>query len=331
MGVTMAGIRSIATYFPKNRVDNEELIKRFGLSTEFLMDKVGVVTRAVADRGESTSDMCSAAAKLLFDKNPALDPSVVDLLVVCTQNPDYRLPHTSALLQDRLNLSNSVAAFDINLGCSGYVYCLAVCKALIESVGFENVVLLTADPYSKILDPEDSSSAAVFGDAATATWLSNRADNTIGLFTFGTDGSRAADLMVKGGGIRFPFFGPGNNPSGEGSEDPFLRMNGKRLFRFIKKTVPNDVRKCLEKNKTRIEEIDYFVFHQASKYAVDTLRKDLNLEESKVVSDMLNSGNTISSSIPGVLQTVLEKEGPGKKIILSGFGVGLSWASCLIY
>ncbi|MBW2172380.1 MAG: ketoacyl-ACP synthase III, partial [Deltaproteobacteria bacterium] len=325
MGVTMAGIKSIATYFPKNRVENEELIRRFGLSTEFLMDKVGVASRAIADRGETTSDMAFAAAQLLFKKNPALDPSAVDLLVVCTQNPDYRLPHTSALLQDRLNLPNSVAAFDINLGCSGYVYSLAVCKSLIESLGFENVVLLTADPYSKVLDPKDSSSAAVFGDAATATWLSNRADNTIGLFTFGTDGSRAADLMIRGGGVKFPFFGPGNNPTGEGLEDPFLRMNGKRLFRFIKKTVPNDVRMCIKKNKARFEEIDYFIFHQASKYAIDSLREDLNLEESKVVCNMLHSGNTISSSIPWVLQTVLEKEGSGKKIILSGFGVGLSW------
>ena len=327
----MAGIRSIATYFPKKRVGNEELIKRFGLSTEFLTEKVGVETRAIADREETTSDMCFAAARLLLDKNPALDPSAVDLLVVCTQNPDYRLPHTSALLQDRLNLPNSVAAFDVNLGCSGYVYCLAVCKSLIESLGFKNVVLLTADPYSKILDPEDSSSAAVFGDAATATWLSDRAENTIGLFTFGTDGSRAADLMIRGGGVKFPFFGPGNNPSKEGMEDPFLRMNGRRLFRFIKKTVPNDVKKCLEKNGTRIEEIDYFIFHQASKYAVDSLREDLGLEESRVVCDMLHSGNTISSSIPWVLQTVLEKGGSGKKILLSGFGVGLSWGSCLIY
>ena len=327
----MAGIRSIATYFPKNRVGNEELIKRFGLSTEFLTEKVGVETRAIADREETTSDMCFAAARLLLDKNPALDPFAVDLLVVCTQNPDYRLPHTSALLQDRLNLPNSVAAFDVNLGCSGYVYCLAVCKSLIESLGFKNVVLLTADPYSKILDPEDSSSAAVFGDAATATWLSDRAENTIGLFTFGTDGSRAADLMIRGGGIKFPFFGPGNNRPKEGVEDPFLRMNGRRLFRFIKKTVPNDVKKCLKKNGTRIEEIDYFIFHQASKYAVDSLREDLGLEESRVVCDMLHSGNTISSSIPWVLQTVLEKGGSGKKILLSGFGVGLSWGSCLIY
>jgi 3-oxoacyl-[acyl-carrier-protein] synthase-3 len=327
----MAGIRSIATYFPKNRVGNEELIKRFGLSTEFLKEKVGVETRAIADRGETTSDMCFAAAKLLFGKNPGLEPSAVDLLVVCTQNPDYRLPHTSALLQDRLNLPNSVAAFDVNLGCSGYVYCLAVCKSLIESLGFKNVVLLTADPYSKILDPKDSSSAAVFGDAATATWLSGMAENTIGLFTFGTDGSRAADLMIRGGGVKFPCFGPGNKLPSEGLEDPFLRMNGKRLFRFIKKTVPNDVRKCLEKNGTRIDEVDYFIFHQASKYAVDSLREDLDLEESRVVCDMLHSGNTISSSIPWVLQTVLEREGSGKKILLSGFGVGLSWGSCLIY
>lgn len=327
----MAGIRSIATYFPKNRLSNEELIKRFGLSTEFLTEKVGVETRAIADREETTSDMCFAAARLLLDKNPALDPSAVDLLVVCTQNPDYRLPHTSALLQDRLNLPNSVAAFDVNLGCSGYIYCLAVCKSLIESLGFENVVLLTADPYSKILDPEDSSSAAVFGDAATATWLSDRAENTIGLFTFDTDGSRAADLMIKGGGVKFPFFGPGKSPSRKGVKDPFLRMNGKRLFRFIKKTVPDDVKKCLEKNGTRIEEIDYFIFHQASKYAIDSLREDLGLEESRVVCDMVHSGNTISSSIPWVLQTVLEQGGSGKKILLSGFGVGLSWGSCLIY
>jgi len=292
---------------------------------------VGVEMRAIADRGETTSDMCFAASKLLFEKNPALDPSAVDLLVVCTQNPDYKLPHTSALLQDRLNLPNSVAAFDVNLGCSGYVYCLAVCKSLIESLGFKNVVLLTADPYSKILHPEDSSSAAVFGDAATATWLSNAAQHTIGQFSFGTDGSRAADLMVKGGGTKFPFFVPGNNPSKEALEAPFLRMNGKRLFRFIKKTVPNDVKKCLQKNRLRIDEVDYFIFHQASKYAVDSLREDLHLDVSKVVCDMLLTGNTISSSIPSVLQTVLEQQGPGKKILLSGFGVGLSWGSCLIY
>jgi 3-oxoacyl-[acyl-carrier-protein] synthase-3 len=327
----MAGIKSIATYYPKNRLGNDELIRRFGFTTAFLMGKVGVASRAIADKGETTSDMCHAAAQLLFDKNPELDPSAVDLLVLCTQNPDYKIPHTSALLQDRLNLPNSVAAFDINLGCSGYVYCLAVCKSLIETLGFKNALLLTADPYSKVLDPDDSSTAAVFGDAATATWLGDKAENTIGLFTFGTDGSRAEDLMIKGGGVKFPFFGDGHNPSREELADPFIRMNGKRLYKFVRKTVPNDVRRCLEKNQTRIEEVDYFVFHQASKYTIDSLRGELGLEESKVVCDMLHSGNTISSSIPWVLQKILEKEGPGKKIILSGFGVGLSWGSCLIY
>ena len=329
----MPGIKSIATYYPKNRMDNEELAKRFGFTITFLLEKIGVATRFIADKDETTSDMCHAAARLLSEKNPGLDLSLVDLMVVCTQNPDYKIPHTSAILQDRLKLPNSVAAFDINLGCSGYVYSLAVCKSLMESLGFKNVLLFTADPYSKILDPEDSSTALLFSDAAAVTWLSNEAENSIGLFSFGTDGSGAGSLMIKGGGNKFPFLGKGfaSGGSHDKIEDPFLRMDGKKICKFVKNTVPDDVRKCLAKNKVDIEEIDYFIFHQASKYVIDGLKKWLNLEESKVLCHMLHSGNTVSSSIPGVLEGILEKEGSGKKIILSGFGVGLSWGSCLLY
>ncbi|MBW1741381.1 MAG: ketoacyl-ACP synthase III [Deltaproteobacteria bacterium] len=327
----MPGIKSIATYCPKNRIDNEELVKKFGFTITFLLEKVGVATRAIADAEETTSDMCCAAAQLLFEKNPEFDPSLVDLLIVCTQNPDYRIPHTSAILQDRLDLSNSVAAFDINLGCSGYLYSLAVCKSLIESLGFKNALLFTADPYSKVLDPDDSSTAPLFGDAATVTWLSNEAENSIGLFSFGTDGSGAESLMIKGGGVKFPFLGKGKDSLQDSMEDPFLRMDGRKICKFVKTTIPEDVKKCLAKNRVDIEEIDYFIFHQASKYIIDSLRKALNLEESKVLCRMLHSGNTVSSSIPAVLQTVLEDDGSGKKIILSGFGVGLSWGSCLLY
>lgn len=329
----MPGIKSIATYYPKNRMDNEELAKRFGFTITFLLEKIGVATRFIADTDETTSDMCHAAARLLFDKNPELDPSIVDLIVVCTQNPDYKIPHTSAILQDRLKLSNSVAAFDINLGCSGYVYSLAVCKSLIESLGFRNVLLFTADPYSKVLDPDDSSTALLFSDAAAVTWLSNEAENSIGLFSFGTDGSGAGSLMIKGGGVKFPFLRKGSASGGSQDrlEDSFLRMDGRKICKFVRNTVPDDVKKCLAKNNVDIEEIDYFIFHQASKYIIDCLRKWLNLEESKVLCHMLHSGNTVSSSIPGVLETILEKEGSAGKIILSGFGVGLSWGSCLLY
>lgn len=329
----MPGIKSIATYYPKNRMNNEELAKKFGFTITFLLEKIGVATRAIADAEETTSDMCCSAAQLLFEKNPELDLSQIDLIVVCTQNPDYRIPHTSAILQNRLNLSNSLAAFDINLGCSGYLYSLAVCKSLIESLDFKNVLLFTADPYSKVLDPDDSSTALLFGDAATVTWLSNEAENSIGLFSFGTDGSEAESLMIKGGGIKFPFLRKGTASCGlqDKLEDPFFRMDGRKVCKFVKKTIPEDVIKCLAKNKTDIEDVDYFIFHQASKYVIDSLRKELDLEESKVLCHLLHSGNTVSSSIPGVLQTVLEEEGHGKKILLSGFGVGLSWGSCLLY
>lgn len=327
----MTGIKSIATYYPKNWMNNEELAKKFGYTVSFLLEKVGVVTRAIADAEETTSDMCCSAAQLLFEKNPQLNPSIVDLLIVCTQNPDYKIPHTSAILQDRLNLRTSSAAFDISLGCSGYIYSLAVCKSMIETLGFKNVLLFTADPYSKILDPEDPSTALLFSDAATATWLSNDADNCLGQFSFGTDGSGAESLMIRGGGVKFPFWSKGKDFLLDKLEDPFLRMDGRKICKFMKRTVPQDVMNCLAKNRVSIDEIDYFVFHQASKYIIDSLRKQLNLDESKVVFQMMHSGNTVSSSIPGALQTVLEKDEGRRKIVLSGFGVGLSWGSCLLY
>lgn len=316
------GIAAIAEYLPSTVLGNPELVDRFGFEPEFLSQKIGIVERHIAGKEEAVSDMAVAAGEALFSSGVAA-PNDIDLVVVCTQNPDYRLPATANLVQHRLGLRTDVAAFDINQGCSGFVYGLGAVQAFMAQHQHKQALLITAEAYSKVMNPNDRATAPLFGDGAAATLIRQNGAGRIGRFVFGSDGSGAADLIVRGGGSRAPTL----PAEGEGA----LYMNGRAIYNFMMRRIPECIKDCLAANEVAIKDIDLFVFHQASRYMLDSLGAALELERRKLVIELDKIGNTVSSTIPMTLIRLERKGGLlGKRVVICGFGVGLSWAAAML-
>ncbi len=312
----MSVIRAIGTYLPEQIIGNDELIERFGWDRTFLEDKLGIHQRHIAAEDEGAADMGIAAAEDLFAKAPALQREDVQILIVCTQNPDYGLPHSSALVQDRLGLPTTTACFDVGLGCSGFVYGLAVVRGMLETLGLDNALLVTSDPYSKVIDPADRGTSPLFGDGAAATWITRAgAGGVVGEFSFGTDGSGARNLIVE--------------PDAEGRR--CLSMNGRSIFEFMLATVPADVNRVTAANGITPDDVELFLLHQASNHMLSYLVRRMALDPARVPIRIRDTGNLVSSSIPFLIAE-LAREGAlaGKTTLLSGFGVGLSWASTVV-
>lgn len=317
--MTGCGIADIAVYLPERVLENAELVQRFGFEPRFLDEKIGIRRRHIAGPEESVADMAVAAGRRLFERG-AVAPADIGVLVVCTQNPDYRLPTTANLVQDRLGLPHTVAAFDINQGCSGFVFGLSVVSAFMAANAIETGVLITSEAYSKVIDPRDRDTVPLFGDAATATLIRRGGAGQIGSGTFGSDGSGAAQLIVRGGGSRHP----DTLPVGEYA----LHMSGRAIFEFMMRRIPGDVRRCLERNGLALGDVDLFLFHQASRFMVRSLAKALDLPEEKVPVAVEETGNTVSSTLPILIDRLGGVPAlKGKTVLVSGFGVGLSWAS----
>ncbi len=315
----MVGIRHISTHLPETILGNEQIHERFEFPEGFLEKKVGVMERRIAGAMESTSDLAVKAGERLFAET-GLERKSIDLLVLCTQNPDYRLPHTSAILQDRLGLPKRVAAFDVNLGCSGFVYSLALMDGWMRSQECRNALLVTCDPYSKIMDPKDRATVPLFSDAATITHLTQDANNQLGKCVFGTDGSQAGALIVRNSGTKFE---PGAKAA--------LHMSGRTIYEYVLRNIPAVVTECLEKNNTDLEHVDYFILHQASAHMLEGLRNKLKIPEEKMVRNLAFVGNTVSSTIPMALEELMGRTDlKGKTVLLCGFGVGLSWAATVL-
>lgn len=316
------GIAAVASYLPEAVLTNDELVERFGFDRAFLDDKIGVRQRHVAAPDEAVSDMAVKAAESLLARTGAARGDI-ELLVLCTQNPDYRLPATANIVQNRLGLADTTAAFDFNQGCSGYVYGLAITHSMMLAQGFSTALLLTADGYTKVMDPGDRATAPLFGDGAAATLLTAGGAGRIGRFTFGSDGAGAGDLIVRGGGSRnprMPTTGPGA-----------LRMNGRAILKFMIKRVPADVDRCLELNGLARGDVDSFVFHQASGHMVNSLAREMDLPPGKVPVEIADCANTVSSTLPIVLERLSGADAlAGKTLLLCGFGVGLSWGSTVV-
>ena len=312
----MSVIRGIGTYLPEKTVGNDELIERFEWDREFLEVKLGIHQRHIAAEGEGASDMGVAAAEDLFAKCPHHRREDVQLLIVCTQNPDYGLPHTSALVQDRLGLPTTTACFDVGLGCSGFVYGLSIVHSMLETLNLTNALIVTSDPYSKVIDPADRGTSPLFGDGAAATWISRTgAGGQIGLFTFGTDGAGARNLIVE--------------PDADGVR--CLSMNGRAIFEFMLERIPGDLARCAESNGLTTDEIDLFLLHQASAHMLGYVTKRMKLDPARVPIRMQDTGNLVSSSIPFLIARLAgQGDLAGKTTLLSGFGVGLSWASTVV-
>ena len=331
-----AFVAAIEPALPEAVLDNEQLASEYkGWSAEKIYAKTGIRTRRIAAPGECASDLAVRAAQSLM-AHEGLDPASVDFLLYCTQTPDYILPTTACVIQQRLGLPTSCGALDFNLGCSGYVYGLGLAKALIESGQAQTILLLTADTYSKLLNPADKSVRTLFGDGAAATLVVAREQDTlVGPFVYGTDGAGAENLIVPTGGARRPVVPQAElvpDDSGNARTVNDLYMNGAEIFNFTLRMVPAAVEQLLVKARVGLEAVDLFVFHQANRFILDHLRRKMEIPLAKFVFAMEHVGNTVSSSIPIALRQA-EEQGqlaPGALVMLVGFGVGYSWGATLI-
>lgn len=323
-------IRAIDYYLPENKDYNDP--------NDRMTKKIGIEVKNFADSDEYASDLAVAAAFKLF-KSGNIAPSEIDFLLYCTQSPDYYLPTTACLIQDRLGLPTTCGALDINLGCSGYVYGLSLAKGLIESGLVRNVLFITSDTYSKYINTKDRSVKLLFGDAASATLVSasgDLQDSLIGPFSFGTDGKGAKHLIVHAGGLKEPITSESfieiEDEAGNTRSRSNLYMNGSEIFNFAMNQVPKAINGLLEKSKGTLEDFNYFVFHQANQYMLESLRRKMSIPKERFSINFSDCGNTVSSSIPIALYRDFQagKVKNGDRILLVGFGVGYSWGACSV-
>lgn len=331
----MAYIKAISYYLPERVVTNEELVREFPeWSVDKVAQKVGVDSRHLAAPGETAGDLAEKAALKLFEEYQ-IDPKSIDFLMLCTQSPDYFLPSTSCVLQHRLGIPTSAGAFDYNLGCSGCVYGMAVAKGLISAGIAKNVLLLTAETYNKYLHPSDKSNRSIFGDGAAACLISTEGFAEIGEFSLGTDGSGANNLIVKTGAARQKEATGLFVEDDEGHlwYDDYLYMNGGAIFNFTMDAVPAMMMEILSKNQLGKDDIDYYVFHQANEFMLNTIRKVCVLPKDKFYVDLTETGNTVSSTVLIGLKKCIINGTIGKysKVMVMGFGVGLSWGGTILH
>lgn len=334
-----ARIGAIATHVPDTVLTNEELGARFpDWPAEKIFNKTGIRERRIAAHGETASDLAYAAAQKLFASGGAV-PEEVDFLILCTQAPDYVLPTTACVLQARLGLSKDIGAIDVNLGCSGFVYCLSLAAGLIAAGAASSILLLTADTYSKYIHPGDKSVRTLFGDAAAATIVracDEGATARVGPFIYGTDGSGAKDLIVEAGAFRSPSHAATHIASsdvhGNVRSPDDLYMNGAAVMSFSLREVTRTYARMLDVTGRHADEYDHIVLHQANKFMLDALQKKLGVPSEKMPRHFADIGNTVSSTIPFVLANLLHngQMAQGTRIMLIGFGVGLSWAGATL-
>lgn len=329
----------ISYYLPQTILTNEELEKEYdspSWTASKIFRKTGIRSRHIA-KDELASDLAVEAGKKLFAEH-GISPSEIDFLLLCTQSPDYYLPTTACIVQDRLGIPTSAGAFDYNLGCSGYIYGLATSKGLLSAGIAKNVLLITAETYTKHIHPLDRSTRTVFGDGASATLIRGEDIAKIGQFALVTDGKGAQNLIVPTGAMA----NPRTEETAKENEDANgnirsmdnIYMNGPEIYAFTLRGVPDLIEKTLIKNNTTMDQIDYVILHQANKLVLESLREKLEIPAEKYCIDVENIGNTVSSTVPIALRRAIDKNIPqvkmGSKILLAGFGVGYSLGATVI-
>ncbi|WP_197075401.1 3-oxoacyl-ACP synthase III family protein [Sphingomonas sp. Ag1] len=328
----------VATHVPDTVLTNEQLAAEFpSWSADKILEKTGIRQRRIAAPGETALDLAVAAAEQLFAKDAQVRDAV-DFVILCTQAPDYVLPSSACILQERLSLRKGIGALDVNLGCSGFVYGLALAAGLISAGAASNVLLVTADTYSKYINDRDKSVRTLFGDGAAATLICADDDGRTGLgpFTFGTDGSGADRLIVPAGGFRRPSDSDSaieaEDRSGNVRSANNLFMDGAAVMNFTLREVPAMYRGLLDKAGLEESDLSAVILHQANKFMLDSLQKKMKIAEEKLPRRYELIGNTVSSTIPFVLDQEIEsgRLKRGSRIALLGFGVGLSWAGAIV-
>lgn len=327
--VNYAAIGPIAIYLPERVETNEDLRAQFPQwDIDTIYQKTGIAARHIAAPDQCASDLGVAAAQRLFAEHE-IDPQSIDFLLLCTQTPDYPLPTTACLMQQRLGLRTSIGALDFNLGCSGFVYGLSLADGLIRTGAVRRVLLVTAETYSKFIHPTDRSLRTIFGDGAAATLIEARDEPSLAGFKFGTDGSGGDTLLVTRNGLRSSEQALKPRHKQRWASD--LYMDGPSLMSFTVGAVPQVVDEVLASSEHSRDEIDHFILHQATLKMLEQLRQRLNLPPDKMPIYLERVGNTVSSTIPIVIDA-LRREGRltnGTRSMLIGFGVGWSWAGCV--
>ena len=332
-----ASLAAVEFHLPKAVVGNEEIaLLSPNWNPQKILDKTGIAERHIADDNECSSDLAFHAAEKLFASG-SCHREEIDFVLFCTQTPDYLLPTTACLLQDRLNLQTGIGALDFNLGCSGYIYGLGMAQGLIETGQAKNVLFLTGDTYTKFLRHDDIGVRSLFGDAGTATLIRGVEGDRplIGPYCYGTDGQGAQNLMLKRHSLRHA--GHRDKPLSEeqkisGNTEEYLFMNGPEIFSFAIDAVPKAVNELLNRSRLKQDDIDLFVFHQANEFMLSRLQVKLKIPSERFVIAMKGYGNTVSSTIPIALNEVIAdgRLKPGMKMMLVGFGVGYSWGATLV-
>lgn len=331
-----AGIVGISATVPSNVIDNYKFTNHFSPEeVKEVVDKIGVKERRFVDPDTCASDLCFKAADRLLEEL-AVDRSEIDVLVFVSQTPDYKMPATSGILQHRLRLTSKTITFDINQGCAGFIYGLSIGYAFLQQSGIRKVLLLDGETRSKVYSPKDRKTAFIFGDAGAAALLERREGFGKSYFSLNSDGSRADLIKINAGGYRYPSSVEtleekvvdeyGNMRSAEQGY-----MNGPDVFNFLIREVPKDVKNLFKFTGDAIDSLDYYVFHQANDYMNSYLIKKLKLDPRKVPSSIEKYGNTSSVSIPlTIVSGLKDKLAGNNRLLLSGFGVGLSWATSIL-
>ena len=327
--MSFASIGPIAVHLPERVETNEQLAEEFPRwDLPLIESKTGIAQRHIAAPGECASDLGVKACEKLFGKF-SVDPKSIDFLLLCTQTPDYPLPTTACLMQERLGLRTNAGAMDFNLGCSGFVYGLAMADGLIRTGAVRRVLLVTAETYSHYIDREDRSLRTIFGDGAAATLLEAAPEPTLSSFKFGTDGSGADTLLVTEGGARPPQ--DAHQPRHRQRWKSRLYMDGPALINFTVAAVPELVESVLDDAGLGPDDVRYFLLHQATRKMLQQLQERLELDDERLPISLAHCGNTVSSTLPILIEEFREKQRfvRGDANMLIGFGVGWSWAGCL--
>ena len=344
----MIYLNSISYYLPEKSLDNETIIKEFfqyggtsegEITSKSISDKCGIKNRFIADLEDTNKDLGNRAAIKLFEEWN-IDKSTIDYLIFVRDASDYKGPNTSCIMQHNLGLEQSVAAIDIQHGCTGWIYGLSIAKAVIISAMAKKVLLITADVPTRIIHPEDIDIRTIFSDGAAATLISDEAtengiNTAIEDFVFGTDGEGEKVLYTERSSVKHPAdiaYLKQYEHLPSKLEGGRVRMDSAKIFLFAFRRVPKLIKEVLEKHKLEMEEIDFFIFHQANGAMLEFLRKRLKIPEEKFINTVENIGNTIGSTLPIAMKQLVDEEKikPGNKIMVLGFGIGFSWGGTIL-
>ncbi len=336
MNFSGVGISALSAAIPKKVINNYEYTAFFDKEqVRQVVDKIGIYERRFADENTCSSDLCYAAAeKLLADNN--VDRSEIDLLVFISQTPDYRMPATSVILQERLGLPKSTIAFDITLGCSAFIYGMSVVFSMMSTGCLRKALILDGETRSKVYSPKDRRTAFLFGDGGVAALVENSDKFGASHFSLNSDGSLEDLIKIKAGGYRYPSSFESVKESivdeyGNIRSDEQGYMNGADVFNFVIVEIPKDIKKLLSQTNTDVSALDYYVFHQANNFINSYLIKKLKLDKDKIPSTIAKYGNTSSVSVPLTIVDRLKGNMDGnKRLLLSAFGVGMTWATAIV-